>query len=81
MTESFILELTHKGEKRAFDAEFQKPSHFTHRMIVHIDGAQVSFEPDEERNYRAVLSPESPQAPNADLVRAVADKLHELFQF
>jgi hypothetical protein len=82
MTDSFILELVYNDEKKVFDAEFHKPSRFTHHMMVNIEGAQVYFEPDEERNYRAVLSPEnSSPAPDAGLVRAVADKLHELFQF
>ena len=82
MTDSFILELVYKDEKKVFDAEFHKPSRFTHRMVVNIDGAQVKFEPDEERNYRAVLSNDghSP-VPDAGLVKAVAEKLHELFQF
>jgi hypothetical protein len=81
MVDSFILELDYNNQKRAFDAEFHKLSRFTHRMVVNIDGAQIFFEPDEERNYRAVLSENSSSVPDAGLVKAVAEKLHELFQF
>lgn len=82
MTDSFILELVYRDEKKVFEAEFHKLSRFTHRMMVNIGGAQVYFEPDEERIYRAVLSPESKgPVPDAELVKAVAEKLHELFQF
>lgn len=81
MVDSFILELVYNNEAKVFDAEFHKLSRFTHRMMVNIDGAQIFFEPDEERNYRAVLSENSSSIPDADLVKAVADKLHELFQF
>lgn len=81
MVDSFILELVYNNEKKVFDAEFHKLSRFTHRMMVNIDGAMIFFEPDEERNYRAVLSENSPSIPDAGLVKAVADKLHELFQF
>ncbi len=81
MQDSFILELVYNNEKKVFDAEFQKPSRFTHRMMVNINGAQVYFEPDEERHYRAVLAPgHISNPPDAGLVKAVADKLHELFQ-
>lgn len=81
MVDSFILELVYNNKTKVFDAEFHKLSRFTHRMMVNIDGAQIFFEPDEERNYRAVLSESSPSIPDAELVKAVADKLHELFQF
>lgn len=82
MKDSFILELDYNNEKKVFDAEFQKLSRYTHRMLVNIGGAYVYFEPDEERHYRAVLSQDhSSPAPDPALVKAVADKLHELFQF
>ncbi|MGN6294104.1 MAG: hypothetical protein ACTHMV_15260 [Chitinophagaceae bacterium] len=81
MVDSFILELVYNNEPKQFEAEFHKMSRFTHRMVVNINGAQVYFEPDEERNYRAVLSENSSSVPDAGLVKAVADKLHELFQF
>jgi len=81
MVDSFILELVYNNEQKQFKAEFHKMSRFTHRMVVNINGAQVYFEPDEERNYRAVLAENSSSVPDAGLVKAVADKLHELFQF
>jgi hypothetical protein len=81
MQDPFILELVYNNEKKVFEAEFHKLSRFTHRMVVNIGGAHVYFEPDEERHYRAVLSPEHlSNPPEAGLVKAVADKLHELFQ-
>ncbi|RYG46654.1 MAG: hypothetical protein EOO01_15895 [Chitinophagaceae bacterium] len=82
MTDSFILELVYNDEKKVFDAEFHKPSRFTHKMVVNIGGALVNFEPDEERHYRAILPTDgSAPVPDAGLVKAVAEKLYELFQF
>jgi len=82
MKDTFILELVYNNEKKVFDAEFHKLSRFTHRMMVKIGEAQVYFEPDEERHYRAVLSQDHPSPPpDAALVKAVADKLREIFQF
>ena len=55
MAESFTLTVHYKGEERSFDAELRMLG-YTHKIAVNINGAELLFEPDEERNYRAVLS-------------------------
>ena len=55
MSESFTLTVHYKGEERSFDSELRVMG-YTHKIAVNIDGTEVLFEPDEERNYRAVLS-------------------------
>ncbi len=44
-----------KGEEKSFKASLQV-TRYTHRFIVDVNGRDIIFEPDEERNYRAVLN-------------------------
>jgi len=55
MGEFFTLTVICKGEERPFDSELRVMG-YTHKIAVNIDGTEVLFEPDEERNYRAVIS-------------------------
>jgi len=55
MGEFFTLTVICKGEERQFDSELRVMG-YTHKIAVNIDGTEVLFEPDEERNYRAVIS-------------------------
>ena len=55
MAESFTLNVYYKGEEKIFDAELRVMG-YTHKIAVNINDVEVLFEPDEERNYRAVVS-------------------------
>jgi hypothetical protein len=55
MAEFFTLTVTYKGEERQFDSELRVMG-YTHKIAVNINGTELLFEPDEERNYRAVVS-------------------------
>jgi hypothetical protein len=55
MAEAFTLTILYKGEQKIFDAELRVMG-YTHKIAVNINGTDLLFEPDEERNYRAVLS-------------------------
>ncbi len=52
---------------------------YTHKFKVLVNGEEVLFEPDEEGNYRAVLStlPEEKKARNIDtaLLQVIADTI------
>ena len=54
MAEQFELPVEHKGEKRFLKATLNVYG-YTHKFHVDVDGEIVIFEPDEERNYRAVI--------------------------
>ncbi|QNF32113.1 hypothetical protein HUW51_04980 [Adhaeribacter swui] len=53
--EYFAIPVTYKGEERDFTTRLLT-SGYTHKLEVEIDGHLVSFEPDEDQNYRAVLN-------------------------
>jgi len=81
MPESFELPVWYKEKELMLPAELQAWS-TSHRIIVHIEDFPFIFEPDEERNYRAVLSPDDRiKAEKIDrhLLEAIAETLHNLF--
>jgi len=53
MNEPFNLSITCQGEEQEFKARFERWG-YTHRFIVLIGETTVTFEPDDEGNYRAL---------------------------
>lgn len=54
----------------------------SHRIIVYVEDFPFTFEPDEERNYRAVVAPEDrskAEKVDRELLQVVASTLHDLF--
>jgi len=81
MPESFELPVCFKEKELMLPAEMQAWS-TSHRIVVTIEDFPFTFETDEERNYRAVVSLEDrAKAENIDreLLQAVAETLHDLF--
>ena len=58
MEEGFKLPIVYQGQEREFEATFIATG-YTHKFHVDIEGVGVYFEPDEERNYRAILDEEA----------------------
>jgi hypothetical protein len=54
MEESLEIPVTYKGQELSFPCKIM-PSGFVLAFGVEVAGQLVTFEPDEERNYRAVL--------------------------
>jgi RNase P/RNase MRP subunit p29 len=52
--EEFELPIEYKGEEQMFNAKLIVTG-YTHKFSVEVDGQSILFEPDEERNYRAVI--------------------------
>jgi hypothetical protein len=74
VTESFQLPVNINNEAREFEATLLNYG-YAYKMEVDIEGTKVLFEPDEERNWRALISFEDLQANkklDAELLRAVA---------
>ena len=81
MHETFDLPLWYNGKEIMLPAELQ-PFGYSHRIIVHIEDFPFTFEPDEEKKYRAVISPEhrrKAEKIDRELLQAVAETLHDLF--
>jgi hypothetical protein len=52
--QDFELNIKHRGEIKNFHGTFNKYG-FSYRFTVNVDGTDVIFEPDEERNLRAIV--------------------------
>ena len=81
MDERFLLEVNYKGEQLKYDTELRNFG-YIQRIAVDIDGLMVSFETDEEGNYRALVSPEQVNSKDnkleVGLLQAIAQKLEDL---
>ena len=54
MDDALEIPVTYKGQELSFPARLLLTG-YTHKIQVEVDGQLIMFEPDEERNYRAVL--------------------------
>ena len=78
--ESFLLPVMFKGEERMMAAELSTFG-YIHRINIDVDGVPVFFEPDEERNYRAVLAdPTINSKLDAGLMAAIIQSLEDNFK-
>ena len=55
MDEQFELPVEYKGQQHIFKATLLVYG-LSHKFSVDVNGQVIVFEPDEERNYRAVLN-------------------------
>ena len=80
MSKSFDLPVWYHGQELFFPAELMQIG-YTHKIKVHINETDVWFEPDEERNYRAVIQSDNTKSSNLkqDLIQAIVETLHDLF--
>ena len=80
MDDSFALPVVFDNREFNFPARLLQYG-YTIKMEVEIEGTKVNFEPDEERNWRAVISYEDVQANkklNAELLKSVAEAIEAL---
>jgi hypothetical protein len=54
MAESFILAVNYRGKEYQFETEL-RVFEYTHKIAIKLGEKEILFEPDEERNYRAVI--------------------------
>ena len=81
MLDLFKLPVEYKGKEMLFPAELL-PMGFTHKIKVTVDGTEILFEPDEERNYRAVIPDTELQKRdhlNKPLLAQICKTLDQLF--
>jgi hypothetical protein len=75
MTQDFDLPVSYRGKELLFPAALQA-SRFSHQFLVDVYGLEILFEPDEERNYRAMLDPElldKNRKIDAELLQAITE--------
>lgn len=77
MDEPFTISILYQGDESEYEARLVTLG-YTHKFFVMINGMEVIYEPDEDRNYRAILN-EADQAKGKDtdveLIKAVGDKI------
>jgi hypothetical protein len=54
MEDTFDIPVTYKGKELLFKSQLLILG-YTHKISVDVNGTEVLYEPDEERNYRAVI--------------------------
>ncbi len=75
MAEPFTLTIFYKGVEQSYEAELRLMG-YTHKIAVNIEGTEILFEPDEERNYRALLLEADMQKKfDTELIRLIAAEL------
>jgi hypothetical protein len=73
MTDEFDIPVDYKDQEHVFKARLLNFG-YTYKIQVEVNGIDVLLEPDEERNYRAVIAPEFLEGKHkidADLLQAI----------
>lgn len=81
MEDSFKIPVTYKGKELELEANLITTG-YIHKFHVDVQGVGVYFEPDENRNYRAILDEQAIDKnlkPNIELIKLVSNKIEELF--
>ena len=80
MAESFILVVNYKGKEYQLDSELRVYG-YTHKIAINLEGGEILFEPDEERNYRAVIPDNEGSKTEVDigLIQAITKELEVAF--
>lgn len=76
--EQFDLPVKYKGGELMLPSRLVQMG-YTFKVYVQIEGVEVIFEPDEERNFRAIVE-SSVKAVDPELVKAAAQGLEEVWR-
>ncbi|MDQ3845604.1 MAG: hypothetical protein M3342_16585 [Bacteroidota bacterium] len=81
MDEPFDLPVSYKRKELLFPAQLLQYG-YTHKFQVDVHELLVLYEPDEERNYRAVVTPEQVERSKVDvgLLKAIANAIEEVIR-
>ena len=80
MTDPFVLTVHYKGKDIEFPAQFLRTG-YSYRIQVDVYGKLISFEPDEERNWRALADATQHSHDKnitPELIHAIASSLEEI---
>ena len=80
MADTFTIDVTYKEEQLSFEVTLSSTG-YTHSFHVLINGIEVTYEPDEERNYRAMVNPEKInelKEKDKELIQLVVESLDKL---
>jgi hypothetical protein len=80
MDDILQIPVTYKGQEIDFEAKLLNMG-YMYKIQVDVYGQQVLFEPDEERNFRAMLDPNDLEKGNyieVGLLKAIAEVLESV---
>ena len=52
---------------------------YSHRILVTWEGQVITFEPDEERNYRALIE-DTQKPPELEMIKSIAESIEAVFK-
>jgi hypothetical protein len=77
---SFDLHVDYRNNEMIFPAQFLRTG-YSYKIQVDVNGTFIDFEPDEERNWRAIVN-EDPENYNSkaskELLEAIANSLEQI---
>ncbi|MEJ7823445.1 MAG: hypothetical protein WKF85_14065 [Chitinophagaceae bacterium] len=82
MDEPFDIPVTYKGEELLFKGELLAYT-YSYKIQVEVDGNLVLFEPDDERNLRAMINPENfneGKKIDVELLKCIGKSLEEILK-
>ncbi len=80
MEENFTIDISNNGREMNFDARFV-PFGYSYKILVNVNNIEVSFEPDENRNYRAIVQDQHQsnlKEKDKEIIKAIIERLGNL---
>ena len=77
MEDSFDIPVLYKGKAHSFKARLNVYG-YTYKIRVELNDSTVTFEPDEEGNFRAVAHTDDLNNLDLSLIREVANSINEI---
>jgi hypothetical protein len=82
MDEEYEIPVVYKNQQLYFKAIVLTLGLYTKKIQMNVNGREVLFEVDEERNYRAYIDPTNREAidkADKDLLQAITEALESIF--
>jgi hypothetical protein len=80
MDDRFEIPVIYKGDEQSFKAQILMLG-YTHKIQVWVEDKEIFFEPDEERNYRALIDTtklNTGKEIDIDLLKAIAESIESV---
>ena len=81
MEQTFTLPIVHNGKEYSFEGELISTG-YTYKIRIDISGQIITYEPDEERNFRAIVENADHDSVNkidTGLLQAISEELVAIF--
>lgn len=82
MDDTFDIPVTYKNQELIFNSKLLQ-SGYSYKFEVDVNGNSVLFEPDEERNFRAIIDPSINHGHNkidVELIKLIAESLASILK-